>query len=43
MLKDGMFLEKYKNAVKEKKSIININLDPALPRQRKNFVIQKNI
>jgi len=39
MLKDGMFFEKYRNAVEEKKSIININLDPALARQRKNFVI----
>jgi orotidine-5'-phosphate decarboxylase len=39
MLRDGMFFEKYENAVEEKKSIININLDPALPHQRKNFVI----
>lgn len=41
MLKDKMFFEKYENAVREKKSIININLDPALPEQRENFVIPK--
>ncbi|MBI2675941.1 MAG: orotidine 5'-phosphate decarboxylase [Candidatus Aenigmarchaeota archaeon] len=34
-----MFLEKYKSAVREKRSIININLDPALPSQRKSHVI----
>ena len=39
MIKDGMFFEKYQTTVEEKKSIININLDPALPSQRKNFVI----
>ena len=39
MLKDGMFFEKYQNAAEEKGSIININLDPALPRHREKFVI----
>ena len=34
-----MFYEKYLKAVKEKNSFININLDPALPRQRKDYVI----
>jgi orotidine-5'-phosphate decarboxylase len=34
-----MFYEKYKKATKEKGSFININLDPALPKQRKNNVI----
>ena len=34
-----MFYEKYVKVTKEKKSIININLDPALPTQRKEFVI----
>ncbi len=42
MLKDGMFFEKYQAVVREKKSIININLDPALPRQREKFVIPNN-
>jgi orotidine-5'-phosphate decarboxylase len=34
-----MFYEKYIHATKEKDSVININLDPALPNQRKNNVI----
>ena len=34
-----MFIDKYLKATKEKDSFININLDPALPRQRKNNVI----
>jgi orotidine-5'-phosphate decarboxylase len=34
-----MFYEKYIQTVKDKKSFININLDPALPRQRKDLVI----
>jgi len=34
-----MFYEKYLQAVKEKNSFININLDPALPKQRKDKVI----
>ena len=34
-----MFYEKYLKATKEKDSFININLDPALPKQRKNNVI----
>jgi orotidine-5'-phosphate decarboxylase len=34
-----MFYEKYLKAKKEKDSFININLDPALPKQRKNNVI----
>jgi orotidine-5'-phosphate decarboxylase len=34
-----MFYEKYLKATKEKDSYININLDPALPQQRKNKVI----
>lgn len=34
-----MFYEKYLKATKEKNSFININLDPALPRQRKDKVI----
>jgi len=34
-----MFYEKYLKATKEKGSFININLDPALPKQRKENVI----
>jgi orotidine-5'-phosphate decarboxylase len=34
-----MFYEKYLKATKEKGSFINVNLDPALPKQRKNNVI----
>ena len=34
-----MFYEKYLNATKEKGSFININLDPALPKQRKENVV----
>jgi orotidine-5'-phosphate decarboxylase len=34
-----MFYEKYVKVTKEKSSIININLDPALPTQRKEYVI----
>lgn len=34
-----MFYEKYLKTTKEKNSFININLDPALPRQRKDKVI----
>lgn len=34
-----MFYEKYLKASKEKDSYININLDPALPKQRKENVI----
>lgn len=34
-----MFYEKYVKVTKEKNSIININLDPALPTQRKEYVI----
>jgi len=34
-----VFYEKYLRAKKEKNSFININLDPALPRQRKEKVI----
>ena len=34
-----MFIEKYRKAIAEKNSIININLDPALPRQRQSKVI----
>jgi orotidine-5'-phosphate decarboxylase len=34
-----MFYEKYLKATKEKGSFININLDPALPKQRKTNVI----
>jgi orotidine-5'-phosphate decarboxylase len=37
--KATLFLEKYLKAVKEKRSIININLDPALPRQRTSNVV----
>lgn len=39
--KDGkiMLYEKYLQTVKEKNSFININLDPALPRQRNNKII----
>lgn len=36
-----MFYKKYLKATKEKDSFININLDPALPKQRKNNVIPK--
>jgi orotidine-5'-phosphate decarboxylase len=36
-----MFYEKYLRATKEKDSFININLDPALPKQRKDNVIPK--
>jgi orotidine-5'-phosphate decarboxylase len=34
-----MFYDKYLRAIKEKKSFININLDPALPKQRKENII----
>jgi len=34
-----MFYEKYVKATKEKGSFININLDPALPKQRKENVV----
>jgi orotidine-5'-phosphate decarboxylase len=34
-----MFYEKYLRATKEKGSFININLDPALPKQRKENVV----
>ena len=34
-----MFYEKYLNVIKEKGSFININLDPALPKQRSTHVI----
>jgi orotidine-5'-phosphate decarboxylase len=34
-----MFYEKYLKATKEKSSFININLDPALPKQRSSNVI----
>lgn len=34
-----MFFDKYLRTTKEKESIININLDPALPRQRTSNVI----
>ena len=34
-----MFYEKYLKATKQKSSIININLDPALPKQRSNNVV----
>ncbi len=34
-----MLYEKYAQITKDKKSFININLDPALPRQRKDRVI----
>ena len=34
-----MFYEKYLKATKEKGSLININLDPALPKQRSSNVI----
>lgn len=34
-----MFYEKYLNAIEEKGSCININLDPALPKLRKDNVI----
>jgi len=34
-----MFYEKYLKATKEKGSFININLDPALPKQRSNNVV----
>lgn len=36
-----MFYDKYLKATKEKASFININLDPALPKQRSNNVIPK--
>jgi orotidine-5'-phosphate decarboxylase len=36
-----MFYDKYQNTNKEKNSIININLDPALPKQRKENVIPR--
>ena len=36
-----MFYEKYLKATKEKDSFININLDPALPKQRNENVIPK--
>ena len=34
-----MFYEKYLKATKEKDSFININLDPALPKQIKDNVV----
>jgi hypothetical protein len=34
-----MFYEQYLKATKEKGSFININLDPALPQQRKENVV----
>jgi len=34
-----MLYEKYTEITKDKNSFININLDPALPKQRKNRVI----
>ena len=34
-----MFYEKYLKITKEKNSFININLDPALPKQRSSNVI----
>jgi hypothetical protein len=34
-----MFYEKYLKATKQKDSFININLDPALPQQRKENVV----
>jgi orotidine-5'-phosphate decarboxylase len=34
-----MFYDKYLKATKEKKSVININLDPALPKQRPQNVV----
>ena len=34
-----MFYEKYLKATKEKNSVININFDPALPKQRKENVV----
>lgn len=37
-----MFFEKYERAVENKGSIININLDPALPRQRKSNVVPES-
>jgi len=39
MRSNSLFFEKYLRAIKEKESIININLDPALPRQRTTNVI----
>jgi orotidine-5'-phosphate decarboxylase len=33
------FFEKYSEIVKEKDTVININLDPALPKQRKDNVV----
>ena len=36
-----MFYEKYLKATKEKGSFININLDPALPKQRKDNTVPK--
>lgn len=37
-----MFIDKYLKVVEEKKSFINLNLDPALPKQRNNKVIPEN-
>ena len=34
-----MFYDKYLKATKEKNSVININLDPALPKQRPQNVV----
>ena len=34
-----MFYEKYLKATKQKGSLININLDPALPKQRKDNIV----
>jgi len=35
----GKFFEKYSEIVKEKDTVININLDPSLPKQRKDNVV----
>jgi len=35
----GKFFVRYSEIVKEKNSVININLDPALPKQRKDNVV----
>jgi len=34
-----MFYEQYLKATKEKGSVINLNLDPALPKQRTDNII----
>jgi len=36
-----MLFEKYTKISEEKNSVININLDPALPKQRKEFIINE--